>query len=67
VFAHLVCAVRDLHPGKFEVRWDEIRRMVGTDRFKELYEAGAGPEELIRLFDEGASSFAKTRGEFLLY
>jgi len=67
VFAHLVTAVRDAHPKDFEVRWPEIRRMVGTDRFKALYESKADARALIAYFNEGPPRFEQVRSAVLLY
>ena len=67
VFAHLVTAVRDAHPKDFVVRWPEIRRMVGTDRFKELYESKADAKALIQYFNEGPAQFEAVRRSVLLY
>ena len=67
VFAHLLTAIRDLHPGRFDVPWDKERRWIGTDALKELYEKGAGPETMIELFDAGPKEFEPIRRAFLLY
>ena len=67
IFAHLLAAVRDLHPAQFQVRWDEERRMIGTDALKPLYESGAGPRKMIELFDAGPKEFEAIRHAFLLY
>ncbi|MBI5624432.1 MAG: DUF1343 domain-containing protein [Elusimicrobia bacterium] len=66
VFAHLAAAMRDLHP-EFVFRWDEVKRMVGTDAFKELYEAKEPPKAMLKLFDTGPKSFRGSRRPFLLY
>ena len=67
LFAHLLAAIRDLHPKQFEVRWDEERRMIGTDALKALYEKRAGPGAMIELFDAGPKEFDPIRHAFLLY
>ena len=67
VFAHLVCALRDLHPESFGIRFEEMLRMVGTARFEKLYREGAGPKAMIRLFDADAELFKARRAPFLLY
>lgn len=67
IFAHLACALRDIHPDKFEIRWMELRRMVGSDRFQELYLSGADPQAIIRRFEEESQRFQNARGSFLLY
>lgn len=66
-FAHLVAALRDLHPGDFRVRDEELSRMTGTRRFLELYHGGASARELVALFDDGARRFREERAGFLLY
>ncbi|MFA6318327.1 MAG: hypothetical protein WC943_13035, partial [Elusimicrobiota bacterium] len=66
VFAHLAAALRDLNP-EFAFRWDEAKRMVGTDSFKELYEAKAPAKKFIKLFDTGPKSFKSSRRPYLLY
>jgi len=67
LFAHLVCALRDLHPLEFGVRFDEMVRMVGTDRFRMLYQGGARPKEMISMFETDAAAFKSRRAPFLLY
>jgi len=67
IFAHLLAITRDLHPLEFGVRWDEERRMVGTDQLKTLYEGGAGPADMIKIFDAGPREFDSVRNAFLLY
>jgi uncharacterized protein YbbC (DUF1343 family) len=66
VFALLAAALRDLNP-EFAFRWDEAKRMVGTDSFKELYESKAPAHKLIKLFDTGPKAFKSQRRAFLLY
>ena len=66
IFAHLAAALRDFHP-RFHFRWKEAKRMVGTEKFRELYEAGAAPDAFIRLFDTGPEEFRAARRQFLLY
>ncbi|MEI8191862.1 MAG: hypothetical protein WCI75_19285, partial [candidate division NC10 bacterium] len=67
LFAHMACAMRDLHPLEFGVRFDEMARMIGTDRFRLLYEKGAGPDEMIKMFEADAAAFKARRAPFLLY
>ena len=62
----MLATVRDLHPLEFGVRWDEERRMIGTDQLRALYERGAGPAEMIQVFDAGPRDFDSTRNAFLL-
>ncbi len=67
VFVHIAAALRDLHRAEFELRWDETRRLVGSERFKALYDSGAAPEEIVRSFEEEARRFASERRPYLLY
>ncbi len=67
VFAHLVTALRDLHPSEFDLAWERTRRLVGSERFKRLYDAGASPEEILRHFEADSGLFEAQRGRFLLY
>lgn len=67
VFRHLALALRDLHPNEFEWRWDEVKRMVGVDEFRLLWETGAGDEAFLSLFDKGPRDFESDRRAILLY
>ena len=67
VFAELAAALRDLEPNEFKLDWTHTRRLVGRERFFELYTAGATGAEIARLFDADAAEFEKTRAPFLLY
>ncbi len=67
VFRHLALALRDLHPKEFQWRWDEVKRMVGVDEFRLLWETGAGDAAFAALFDQGARDFKSARRPILLY
>ncbi len=67
VFRHLALAIRELHPGEFEWRWDEVKRMVGVDEFRRLWETGAPEADFITLFDKGPRDFESSRRSVLLY
>ena len=67
VFRALNEAFLALHPRDFQWRWDEVKRMVGTEEFHRIIERGADPAELERLFDAGPGQFSKTRAPYLLY
>jgi uncharacterized protein YbbC (DUF1343 family) len=69
VFRKLDAHLRARYPDQLKYRWDEVKRMVGTDEFHRLIETG-GPDEaehIQALFDRQADSFRKTRQPFLLY
>ena len=42
-------------------------RMIGTGRFRLLYEKGAGADEMIKMFEADAAGFKERRKRFLLY
>ncbi|MBI5630137.1 MAG: DUF1343 domain-containing protein [Elusimicrobia bacterium] len=67
VFLRLNDAVMSLHPQEMQWRWDEAKRMVGTDKFREMIERKASLAELDALFDQGARDFAELRQPHLLY
>lgn len=67
VFAHLVCAIRDLHPKQFNLGWKFEKSLIGSEAFHKLYQGGAGPEEMISLFDGGTREFRHIRKPYLIY
>jgi uncharacterized protein YbbC (DUF1343 family) len=67
LFAHLVCALRDIHPLEFGIRPEEMTRMAGTARFADLYRSGAQPASMILMFRSDAARFKAWRAPFLLY
>jgi len=67
VFLHLALALRELHPNEFEWRWDEVKRMVGVDEFRLMWETGAGHDAFLSLFDIGPRDFEAQRRPVLLY
>lgn len=67
VFRRLNETLMRLHPLEFEWRWDEAKRMVGTDEFRRLIEGGEDPEMIKALFESGPERFRKVREPFLLY
>lgn len=67
VFRHLALALREHNPKEFEWRWDEVKRMVGVDEFRLLWETGAGDAAFIALFDKGPLDFEASRRSVLLY
>lgn len=67
VFRHLALALREYNPKEFEWRWDEVKRMVGVDEFRLLWETGADDAAFIGLFDKGPRDFEASRRAVLLY
>ncbi len=67
VFLHLALALRELHPKEFEWRWDEVKRMVGVEEFRLMWETGANEAAFQGLFDKGPRDFEAARRSVLLY
>ncbi|MFH1723849.1 MAG: DUF1343 domain-containing protein [Elusimicrobiota bacterium] len=67
IFAHLVTAMRALHPREFVVDMKRMPRFTGTRSFNRLYESGAAPQDIIAVFDADARRFQAQRAPFLLY
>ena len=67
VFRHLALALREYNPKEFEWRWDEVKRMVGVEEFRLLWETGADDGAFSALFDKGPRDFEASRRSVLLY
>jgi uncharacterized protein YbbC (DUF1343 family) len=66
----------DLNPEKFDWRREPyefeadrlaIDLLAGTNRYREMIEAGADPDEWVREWEHPLREFARSREEFLLY
>ncbi len=67
LFAHLVTALRDLHPKEFNIREKRMAQMIGTHVFNSLYHSGAEAEVIRYLFETRAEAFRESRLVYLLY
>jgi uncharacterized protein YbbC (DUF1343 family) len=68
IFAHLVTAIRDLHPDEFNLgEGNRTSRLIGSERFRAHYETGADAKVVIDLFEPEAARFRAQRAPFLLY
>ena len=68
VFAHLVTAIRDLHPDDFSLgEGDRSTRLIGSERFTAHFLNGADAKTILELFDPEADRFRAQRAPFLLY
>ena len=67
VFRKLALILRELHPKEFEWRWDEVKRMVGVEEFRLLWETGADEAAFMGLFDKGPRDFEAARRAVQLY
>ncbi len=67
VFVTLERSIRLAHPKDFVWRWNEVKRMVGTERFHQVIEARDPPAAMQKLFEGDLEGFAKKRKPFLLY
>ncbi len=55
------------YPDQFRWRWNEVKRMVGTERFRFLLLTGGDREKLRDLFEGEAERFKLSRQPYLLY
>lgn len=55
------------YPKHFIWHWDQVRQMVGTEKFHRLIESGANLKTLESFFDRQAARFYKERKPYLLY
>jgi uncharacterized protein YbbC (DUF1343 family) len=67
VFRALALAIRDTNHKDFEWRWDEVKRMVGVEEFRHLWETNALDASVKKIFDQGPVEFEKQRQQVLLY
>lgn len=67
IFAHLVTALRDLHPTEFKIREQRMAQMIGTHVFNSLYHSGAVAEAINYMFETRAEAFRERRRVYLLY
>lgn len=67
VFLALNDALRLIHPKELAWRWEEARRMTGTEDFRKLHESGAPLAEMNARFERDIEAFRKARKPFLLY
>ncbi len=67
IFIHTACILRKLQPKDFVIKWNEIRRMLGNDRFKALYESKAAPAVILHDFEQDRKDFETVRTKYLLY
>lgn len=67
VFLHLAAALRERHPEQIQWRWDETKRMTGTESFRKHYEGGVSAEEMTRVYERSPAEFERIRKPFLLY
>lgn len=72
VFAHIVAALRDQNPSRFDLHWGPDRRgdtrtILGVSSFQARYDRGASAEELADLLDPPTAAFRRRRAPDLLY
>lgn len=63
----LLYLLRDLHPQPFQIRWDEMPRLIGTREFEHWYQTEPSPDRILQRFARDAEAFRDVRAKFLLY
>ena len=64
---HIVKAVKDMHPDKFEFHADYFDKVMGTAKIRERLEAGRSIDEIVSGYEPGLKEFAALRRPYLLY
>lgn len=67
LFVQIACLLRELHPQAFQLRWDEIARVTGTQEFEKMYKDNRSASEILNVFHQSAEQFVKDRMKYLLY
>lgn len=55
------------HPADFRFREKEIRDMTGTSALYDMLEAGAGPEEILKIYRQSSAQFKADTADIRLY
>jgi uncharacterized protein YbbC (DUF1343 family) len=64
---HILKAVRDAYPDKFEFHKDYFDKVMGTPRVREAIEAGTAVRTIVEGFGPGLAAFDGLRKPYLLY
>jgi len=64
---HLLSALQELYPKRFEIRTERMNRLAGQAWVAEMLQAGAPPEQIVARCEEDAQRFREMRKPFLLY
>jgi len=64
---HIIKAIRDLYPGKFQFHEKYFDKIMGTASVRKAIEAGTGVSEIAAGWADGLAKFAELRKPFLLY
>jgi len=64
---HIIKAVRDAYPGKFEFHADYFDQVMGTASVRKALEAGTDVAAILEGFRPGLEAFAALRKPYLLY
>jgi uncharacterized protein YbbC (DUF1343 family) len=67
IFVRIACILRELYPNEFQLRWDEVARVVGERDFEKMYKNNQPAQDIINVFHKKADKFAAGRDKFLLY
>jgi uncharacterized protein YbbC (DUF1343 family) len=67
LFLALNSALREIHPKEFEWSWVGAKRMIGSERFQQIYESNGDLAKFKELFEQGARDFEARRAPYLLY
>lgn len=67
LFIYIATILRDSYPQAFTMRWEEIERVTGSKRTREMIQSGASAETILFLIHEKAAHFAETNTPYLLY
>lgn len=67
IFIQAFCALRDVYPGQFRPRWEEIERVVGSKKIRQMLEQNQSAETVLFFIHNRAVQFEQDRAPYLLY
>ncbi len=67
LFVRIFKILKDLYPEEFVVRWDEMARVMGSEKFRARVERGESADSILVQIHDSAKNFEDSRKPYLLY
>lgn len=67
IFIQAFCALRDVYPGQFKPRWEEIERVTGSKKVRQMLEQNQSAETILFFIHHRSAQFEQERLPYLLY
>ena len=67
LFIYLLTLLIELYPEEMQVKWEEMLRIVGSEKINYLLQQKVSAEEIIQIIRDGSNTFRESRKKILLY